>query len=142
MWVRLGIPVLVTVAVLAGPVLAVVPPPVACCDSGDSCTACASDEQACCLACAGAKESCCQQDQDQPGVERDADCGSCPLGRCDCCQSMRSVTLACGTNGLELSAGNPLAVPALMADCVLISRSDEPLLPPPIVSESANSERV
>jgi hypothetical protein len=34
--------------------------------------------------------------------------------------------------GLELSAASPLAVPALTAESLLISRSDEPLLPPPI----------
>lgn len=131
-WVKLLVPVIVVVGLLAGPLLAVVPLSAVCCDSGSECTVCATAEQPCCVACAGAESSCCQQDDQQTDVERDSGCGSCPLGQCDCCQSLRGVTLACDVTGLELSAASPLAVPALTADSLLISRSDEPLLPPPI----------
>ncbi|MFO1093209.1 MAG: hypothetical protein U0992_07830 [Planctomycetaceae bacterium] len=58
-------------------------------------------------------------------------CGSCPLGQCDCCQSLHGLTLVCLPSGIAVSAPS-FSVPLLTADSLLVSRSDEPLLPPPI----------
>lgn len=98
-----------------------------------TCPMCAVAERSCCGAPDGDGPACCRRPDAVPaGVDQDSDCDTCPLGGCDCCQALHGVTLACFPLTDQVGARRPLSAPLLTVESLLFSRSDEPLLPPPI----------
>lgn len=135
-WLRNLVPALLAAAILTGPVWGAVPVSTGCTqvDEAGSCAKCPQAAEPCCAACTVGEKSCCQPtDSTSSNKDEPSGCGpSCPLGQCDCCQSLHGLTLICLPAGGALSAPRPFSVPVLTAESLLVSRSDEPLLRPPI----------
>jgi hypothetical protein len=134
-WARYLLIVSVTAVLLTGPVLAAPSLPATCnheqTDAFGVTKACSTGHHGCCAACSDSEKPCCQRSNSPTGDERDAGCGSCPLGECGCCQTSQGLTVVVLPDQTR-SEPRLLAVPLVTADSVLNSRSDEPLLPPPI----------
>lgn len=134
-WARYLLIVSLTAVLLAGPVISAPSLPRSCqgSESGDAVMACEVHAHACCSACSGGEKSCCQHGPAAPeGSDADAGCGSCPLGQCECCQAARGLTVVCVLSPAVAATTRGLTAPLVTTDARLFSRSDEPLLPPPI----------
>ena len=92
----------------------------------------AVEQHACCAAPSGDAQSSCHRSQSPAADNDDADCGACPFGQCGCCQTTQGLTVVGVLPNSIRSAPRVLAVALTTTDSLLISRSDEPLLPPPI----------
>lgn len=91
-------------------------------DTGHDCACCHSDGTT--------TSACCQgQSGDRP-AEHQNDCGSCPLGHCCGCCAAGALTMV--PSGTSLIAAPELATLVAVFTDRLTTRSDEPLLPPPI----------
>jgi len=91
-------------------------------DKGHDCACCRSGETA--------TNACCQGESGDRPVQHQNDCGSCPLGHCCGCCAVGAPTLV--PSGTSVIAAPELATPLLVPTDRLTTRSDEPLLPPPI----------
>lgn len=135
-WARYLLIVSLTAVLVTGPVLAVPSLKPSCAHQTSDDTAvtesCPVDQPACCSACSGGEKSCCQKSHGPAVDDRDAGCGSCPLGQCGCCQVAQGLTVVGVLPNRSQSEPRVLVVRLVTTDSVLTSRSDEPLLPPPI----------
>lgn len=92
----------------------------------------AAEPHACCAARSGDQQSSCHRSNSAAADNDDAGCGSCPFGQCGCCHTTQGLTVVGVLSNSVRSAPRVLAVALTISDLLLISRSDEPLLPPPI----------
>ena len=91
-------------------------------DQGEHC--------ACCCLGESERPACCHERTGDRSVTHEGDCGTCPLGNCcGCCTA--AAPLFVHAQGIATAAAE-LAVPLAGSTDVLTTRSDEPLLPPPI----------
>jgi hypothetical protein len=135
-WARYLLIVSLTAVLLAGPALSAPSLKPSCSDqqsNASGATKCRSAGQhACCTVRSGGTKSCSHRSNSPVANERDAGCGSCPLGQCGCCHTSQGLTVVGVLPDQVRSAPRVLAVPLTTIDSLLLSRSDEPLLPPPI----------
>lgn len=84
-------------------------------------------------ACSGGEMSCCRRSHSEPVFAGDdAGCGSCPLSGCTCCQTSQGLVQVCVLPNRSACEPRVPAVRLIESDAVLNSRSDEPVVPPPI----------
>jgi hypothetical protein len=121
------------VGLLTGPMLLAAQPPTQCSAGADS-DAAAACSAGCCARHSDTGDSCCRKPV--AAVEKvaaEGHCGSCPQGQCPCCDACHSLVIAVVQSPDGDACRQPPAARVCATEDRLISRGDEPLLPPPIV---------
>jgi hypothetical protein len=138
-WARYLLIMSLAAVMIAGPALSAPSLP-ACCqttDGAEANLACKTADHACCASRDSGEKPCCRRFQSEPSevVVSNGDvaaCSTCPLDQCGCCQVSPTLTIVCVLPSRAVSDGRVPAEVLPPSDSLLRSRSDEPLLPPPI----------